>query len=77
MHTFRRTYVTLLEDLGTPYGTVRKLARHGIRPSDVTARYLLPTQEQLRKALETLASKILGPASIIPLYRQPPVSLAR
>lgn len=70
LHTFRRTFITLLEELGTPYGVVRRLARHGVRATDITARYLLPQEEVLRAALNKLARHVLGPATVVPIRRQ-------
>ena len=67
MHTFRRTYLTLLEETGAPYGVVRRLARHGRRPSDITGLYLKPSDEQLRAALERLATAVEAPPTVVPL----------
>lgn len=65
-HTFRRSFVTLLDGLpGVPYGVVRALARHTDTSADVTTRYLHPSQDQLRVALAELESLVFGRSNVI------------
>jgi integrase len=53
MHTFRRTFLTLLDALpGVTRAMVRLLARHGT--ADVTDRYLLPSRDHLQQAVAKL-----------------------
>lgn len=61
MHTFRRSFITLLEKVGTRYGVVRLLGRHGRRGNDVTLRYLLPDEEEQRAALARLSAAVFPP----------------
>lgn len=64
-HTFRRSFVTLLDGLpGVPYGVVRALARHTDTSADVTTRYLHPSEDQLRAALAQLEALIFGRSNV-------------
>lgn len=64
-HTFRRSFLSLLERLpGVSYSIVKALGRHGKNKSDVTARYLKPPKKDLRRAMRRLVKRIL---------REPPV----
>lgn len=53
-HTLRRTYATLLEELGTPFGLLRALLRHSTSSSTITSRYLCPRPEELYRSLSAL-----------------------
>jgi len=60
-HTFRRTYSTLLERVpGVVYSSVKALMRHSHLGRDITARYLRPPDEDLRAAINGLASMVVG-----------------
>ena len=54
----RRTFISLLDATGAPYGVVKSLARHSKR-SDMTFRYLSPDDARLRAALELLVNHVL------------------
>lgn len=65
-HTFRRTFLTLVEQIpGVTYSVVRALARHGTSSTDMTARYLKPSVDQLRLALEQLEEHVFGPTNVV------------
>lgn len=61
LHTFRRTFMTLLEKVGARHGVIRRLGRHGER--SVTDRYVLPDDDELRAALAKLADAVFPPES--------------
>lgn len=68
-HSFRYAFTTLLEELGAPRGVVRALARHDPDAGEITDRYVDPTPEQLRLAIDTFAAKVLGPPVAVPMRR--------
>jgi len=68
-HSFRHSFISLIEETGAPYSVVKTLARHGATSGDITFRYLHPTDEQLRHALAMLTEKVLGPARVVPMLR--------
>jgi integrase len=59
LHSFRHSFTTLLEECGTAYGVMRALGRWGKVGRDITARYLHPTDAQLRSALSRLEALVL------------------
>lgn len=66
LHTFRRAFITALEEIpGVSYSVVRALARHARSASDVTTHYLFPTDERLRQALEGLEARLFGPSNVV------------
>lgn len=65
-HTFRRTYITMLERLpGVSYSVVKTLARHSMIGADITARYLMPPEEALRKAIDDLAEQVTTESNVV------------
>ncbi len=58
LHSFRHSFTTLLEECGTAYGVMRALGRWGKVGRDITARYLHPTDAQLRSALAKLEALV-------------------
>lgn len=59
-HTFRRTFITMIERLpGVSYSVVKLLGRHSMHSGDITARYLRPPDEDLRRAVDLLAVQAL------------------
>jgi integrase len=69
-HTFRHTFITLVEQTGAPYSVVRALARHGASSTDITARYLHPSDEQLRWALCRVEERVFGASNVVLFPRQ-------
>lgn len=68
-HTFRRSFLTLVERLpGVSYSIVRDLARHGV--TSVTDRYLRPPTEDVRRALAALEEVVFGTAIVLVLPHQ-------
>lgn len=51
------------------------LARHGSQSGDVTARYLHPTDEQLRAALASLVERVFG-VPVDPPRTEPPADVS-
>jgi len=65
-HTFRRTFATLLDlTPGISYGVVRALTRHGASKNDITARYLHPSRDDLRRALLLLEEKVFARSNVV------------
>jgi integrase len=68
LHTFRHTFISLLERIpGVSYSIVKALARHsmGSGARDITARYLHPEQGELRQALELLEARVFPPSNVV------------
>ena len=64
-HTFRRTFITMLERLpGVSYSVVKLLARHSMGGADITSRYLMPPEEDLRRAIEALAEQVVTEVAV-------------
>ena len=72
LHTFRRTFLTLIEEIpGVTFSMVVALARHGKGSTGVTARYLKPSNDILHAALAELERRVLGTGNVIPLFGRP------
>lgn len=65
LHTFRRTFLTILESLpGIQFSHVVALARHSRKAQGMTARYLLPSMEELHEDLVELERRVFGGAVV-------------
>ncbi len=69
-HSFRHTFRTLLEETGAPYGVAHALGRWSKKGKDMSARYLHPSDEQLRYALAQLETRVFEPSNVIPFPQQ-------
>ena len=58
-HTFRRTYATLLPDIGASVTTTKELMRHA-NPSVTFSLYAQAVTEEKRTAQNALASRVIG-----------------
>jgi len=67
-HSFRKTYLTMIEEIpGTRYSVVKHLGRHAVAKKDVTARYLAPRDEDLKKAIQSLDDQVSVDMGVAPL----------
>lgn len=56
-HTFRHTYITMIEQLpGVRYSTVKRLARHA--STEMTLRYLHHQEDDMRRAMKLLEEQV-------------------
>jgi len=63
MHDIRRTFGTLVDDLGLPYAVTKKLLNHSM--SDVTLKYTDPDWKKLHNHMQRIEDKILSHAPAI------------
>jgi integrase len=59
-HDIRRTYITTAESLDISQLTIKALVNHALPSGDVTAGYVRPSTERLRRAAEQVSQRLWG-----------------
>jgi len=58
-HDLRRTFITVVESLGTPPYVIKLLANHTLPSSDITATYIQIDVERLRVPMQQITDQLL------------------
>lgn len=80
LHDLRRTFITIAESLDIPGYALKRLLNHK-DSNDVTAGYIVPNVERLRKPMQAVTDFLLRnfkdkvPAEVIPLRKNPVTAL--
>ena len=63
MHDLRRTFITIAESLDIPAYALKQLLNHK-NPNDVTAGYIVPNVERLRRPMEKISDYLCAQMEI-------------
>jgi integrase len=72
-HDLRRTFATVAEGLDVGGYTLKRLLNHKVSSSDVTAGYIVPDVERLRRPMQQIEDRMLDLAGVTPAVPAVPV----